>query len=780
MIELFDFQYQAVATITDRFSAYSSRRPGKVVGPKVTYTPYYQALASITASGKTVIMAETVTELLPLLPVKPAVLWLSKGRVVVDQTLVNLSGKYRHLLVGYEDVKLLADLDQDEVADESLALIYLATVGTFNQKSKDKGSLRLFQSDIDNADRSTWEALKGRLTSSGVRRPLLIVYDEAHNLSDQQTQLLMELEPDGFILASATPKLPQAIVRVTTELRESLDWDDNELTTYVGSKDVVDAGLVKRQVLLGGYAAPMEETIDDLLADMGQADEAVAALDVSLRPKAIYVCRTNIVEGNANQPDDPKRAFEQRQAPPIVIWRYLVDHKGIDPAEIAVYTSALKFDKDYPAHPEFIHFKGGDADYANFIAGKFRHIIFNLGLQEGWDDPEVYFAYIDKSMQSTIQVEQIIGRVLRQPNASHFEDERLNTANFYVRVDAKGVFSEIVKSVGDRLGGELPEVHISSYEPKKRNKPIPYAPSEAKDVPHIWRDPTAARDPIARVIKDELMDFRGDTSGNVRGAGAKALVQQRIGEGNDGEVEWVERDHGNPVSARWIFQNAVRRQFPLALQVTASDDPKFDAMIEIGSAADKHVRQIADEVVRLYLQNVVLKQNLLNPYVVGDVLVDPSNEVKFSNALHGAYSGLNKTLELPFVEELDRLNVTWCRNPSQSGYPIPLLSPGQSKNFFPDFLAWKGKSVFAIDTKGEHILESELGRKLLAVAPHPKAKVELIVRLVSKGAWEAAPAPVRKTGDGYTVWALSHTHSLKPVQCATLADAVKTSLKRDL
>jgi type III restriction enzyme len=778
MIELFDFQHQAVATITSRFGDYLSRRPGKVVGSKVTYTPYYQALASITASGKTVVMAETVSELLPILPLKPVVVWLSKGRVVVDQTQANLTGKYRHLLAGYEDVKLLADFDQDELADEGLALIYLATVGTFNQKSKDKGSLKLFQSDIDNADRSTWTALKDRLTSNGVRRPLLIVYDEAHNLSDQQTGLLMELEPDGFVLASATPKLPQAIVRVTTELRDALEWDDSDLTTYVSSKDVVEAGLVKRQVLLGGYAAPMEETVDDLLADMAKADEAVAHLDVSITPKAIYVCRTNIIEGNANQPDDPKRPFEQRQAPPIVIWRYLVNEKGVDPGEIAVYTSALKFDKNYPAHPDFVHFKGGDADYANFVGGNYRHIIFNLGLQEGWDDPEVYFAYIDKSMQSTIQVEQVIGRVLRQPNAEHFEDELLNTANFYVRVDAKGVFAEIVKGVGERLASELPEVHISSYDPKQKNKPVPYPPSETKEVPHIWRDPSAAKDPIAKLIRDDLMDFRGDTSKNVRGAGAKALVQQRVGEGGDAEVEWVEREHSNAVSARWIFQTAVRRQFPLALQVTASDDPKFDALIEIGSSADTHVRKMADEVVRLYLENVVLKQNLLNPYVVGDVLVDPSAAVKFSNALHAAYSGLNKTLELPFVEELDKQKVTWCRNSSRSGYPIPLLSPGQSKNFYPDFLAWKGKNVFALDTKGEHILESELGRKLLAIEPHPKAKTKLIVRLISKGTWDSTP--LRKSGDGYTVWALSHTHALKPVQCESLAEAVKTSLKPEL
>ncbi len=213
---------------------------------------------------------------------------------------------------------------------------------------------------------------------------------------------------------------------------------------------------------------------------------------------------------------------------------------------------------------------------------------------------------------------------------------------------------------------------------------------------------------------------------------------------------------------------------------SAPTPPKFDALIEIGSPADTHVRMIADQVVRLYLQNVVLKQNLLNPYIVGDVLVDPSTAVKFDNALHSAYSGLNKTLELPFVVELDKQKVKWCRNSSRSGYPIPLLSPGQSKNFYPDFLAWKGKNVFALDTKGEHILESELGRKLLAIEPHAKAKAKLIVRLISRGTWDSAPLPVRKSDDGYTVWALSHTRALKPVQCESLAEAVKASLKPEL
>ena len=47
-----------------------------------------------------------------------------------------------------------------------------------------------------------------RLTEDGTRRPLIVVYDEAQNLSDLQTNLLLELEPTAFLLASATLRFP--------------------------------------------------------------------------------------------------------------------------------------------------------------------------------------------------------------------------------------------------------------------------------------------------------------------------------------------------------------------------------------------------------------------------------------------------------------------------------------------------------------------------------------------------------------------------------------------
>ena len=773
MIELFDFQHRAVAEITDRFTQYWSDRPWH--GSKKTggYVPFYQALASITASGKTVIMAQAVTEIVPVLPLKPVVVWVSKGKVVVDQTYANLQdgGKYRHLLPDFQ-IRFLSEFTTAECEDGDVGLLYVATVGTFNNKDKEKSDLRIFRSDVDFADEATWSAIQQRVCG-GVRRPLVIVYDEAHNLTDQQTNLLMELEPDALLVASATPVLPKAIHKIVADLKADLDWSNEKLTTYVNSLAVVDSGLVKRKVRLDGYQADAEEAIDELLGDLRQAEQVAAAVGVPIAPKAIYVCRTNIVEGNALETDDPKRPFDQRQAPPIRIWRYLVDDKGVDPATIAVYTSALKFDKAHQPPGDFVHFKGGDSDYGRFIAGNYRHVIFNLGLQEGWDDQECYFAYIDKSMGSPIQVEQVIGRVLRQPGAKHYSRDILNTAHFYVRVDKPGVFADIVGQVQKKLSKELPHVEISAYDPSDKERPLAYPPRKTYQVPAVYLDPQDAKAPIAEVLA-KLPDFRTDTTDNVRGKGAKAMVQYQVGTDDAPVFEWVERKTSNTVSARWVFATTVRRQFYRALEVTASDDAKLDARVQLGSPADAIIRSAADEVVRQYLLNVRLRQRHHNPYVVGDVMVTPSKAIIFNNAIHELYSGLNKE-ELAFAEELDKQKLTWCRNPSRSGYGIPLLTLGGSKTFYPDFLVWKGSDIFALDPTGGHILEDKLGRKLLDIPPHPRSKTRLWIRLISRGHWNEQPQ--RISSDGFTVWRLGPGRDLIPVPAASVGEAVKLSLK---
>jgi type III restriction enzyme len=94
-MDLLPFQAEASSQIADRFLAYME---DPLTVRRTQIVPFYQNLSSITGSGKTLILADTIEQIRSHLPLEPIVLWLSKGRVVVWQTYANLStGKYSSL-----------------------------------------------------------------------------------------------------------------------------------------------------------------------------------------------------------------------------------------------------------------------------------------------------------------------------------------------------------------------------------------------------------------------------------------------------------------------------------------------------------------------------------------------------------------------------------------------------------------------------------------------------------------------------------------------------------
>ena len=176
---------------------------------------------------------------------------------------------------------------------------------------------------------------------------------------------------------------------------------------------------------------------------------------------------------------------------------------------------------------DFVLFSGGDTDYVNFTTGDYQHIIFNQRLQEGWDDPSVYFAYVDKSMNSRAQITQVIGRVLRQPDTTHFPSDLLNTARFYVRVDKNEVFTTVIKEVERKLGSEPGGIQISVRAPGKPQMTA-YPPQSAATVPRTGINSQQAVGQVQKLL-DQLPDFRQDTV-NTRGEGSRRVVTQKVGE----------------------------------------------------------------------------------------------------------------------------------------------------------------------------------------------------------------------------------------------------------
>ena len=390
-------------------------------------------------------------------------------------------------------------------------------------------------------------------------------------------------------------------------------WSYDNLITQVKSSDVVAAGLVKSQVVLGGYETSMELTLEPMIEAFRLVEQKAAHFGAPFRPKAIYVCQTNKSQDDGAM-DNPVKPFVERKAAPILIWRYLTETASIDPAEIAVYCD-LKFDRKFPHPDDFNLFSGGDDDYALFKEGNFRHIIFNLTLQEGWDDPECAFAYIDKSMGSNVQIEQVIGRVLRQPGAQHYADPDLNTAEFFVRMDDRQAFTDILKLVQAKLASDVPETKLTAYVGKGGRTGTRLEPKEAKTLPSVHTDSEDAIEPIAEAIAT-LRDYRRDDVYTV-GEGRRVRAVQAIGSGSAPVIEEEKTEHSNPVLARFVLRRALQAQHPKAANVINWADPKFDARVEINSLAAQELRRAADEIVGLYLDHTRLVCEEENPHQVG-------------------------------------------------------------------------------------------------------------------------------------------------------------------
>ena len=121
-----------------------------------------------------------------------------------------------------------------------------------------------------------------------------------------------------------------------------------------------------------------------------------------------------------------------------------------------------------------------------------------------------------------------------------------------------------------------------------------------------------------------------------------------------------------------------------------------------------------------------------------------AKSINFTHSIHEKYSQLNK-LEEKFARELDKFGYKWCRNPSRTGYSIPLVTLGSTRNFYPDFLIFHSNETIAVDTSGEHLIKDKVDRKLLNISP------KLSVCFVSSGKWDEKS--VEKTDEGgWTLW----------------------------
>jgi len=713
-IELLDFQQDAASKLVDTAVAYFTKGQDIFGGRPV---PFVGQLKAVTGAGKTPILADVVGRLTPAL-----FLWTTKYGAVVDQTVANLLGKYRHLLgkgtievINFSELTSPAQWEYLIERKDGLTVL-VSTVAMWNSSEKDE-RLNVHRPCPDWGSRTRWDRLK-----LDRKRPLWVVYDEAHNTTTDQVELLDDLNPAGFFVASASQikgKLQFYLSSLPEEVRQ-------QRIVPISTRAVVEAQLLKSTISLADYDSSPDEMIQDVVQRRQDLQKSLAQASSAIVPKAIYVVETSNVRTKGVEPR------------PVAIWRTLVNLCKVSPENIAVCTNTKELPKDAVR-----------VQTIEQLSEDFTHIIFNKKLQEGWDDPSVYVCYFDGETESATRIQQVLGRAVRQPDAKHFNNEDLNTAYFFFNCP-----NELLEKITDQLKEELriykgDEPDFEPFEFKEERKAIPKIPLKEEHVGKLTVSNLQPEMPPGDRLRKAISKKTFDFSEEDRAARGQALIN--IVAVATGEVSQAKRNLLEDMRVRcgaFLYEQIriLSKNCCSAIHPDAFSSPQLDKSACYNSKALEHYRELARQVVQEYENHVKLtkladsdgEQHVVGPY-------QPSGNVEkpFTNAGHPHYdSKAFRPDELDVAKALDKYSeYTWVRNKDRLDYGIPLpIKSGSSSNFYPDFLWWVKDTVWAIDPTGKFILMEKVRTKLLTVPPPLK------IALLTRGHLSPTYAATHETG----------------------------------
>ena len=407
--------------------------------------PYF-CLRVPTGGGKTFLAASSVvlvnTHLLR--SEHSVVLWLVPSDAIREQTLKalrQLEHPYHHALKQAGPVTVM-DLDEAKSITratlETSTVVIVATAQAFaREETKD---LKVYASSgalmqhFDNLPPAQREKLlrngDGTIPYSlanvlRMRRPFLVV-DEAHNArTDIRFNTLERFNPSGVMELTATP---------------DTDKQPSNVLHSVGAAELKAEQMIKLPVLL--EAEPdWQQCLGDAIA---RRDELQKLADDEHRAGAPYLRPLALIQS------EPRRqGMEALDAERVK--KELVDNHRIPAEEIVIATGEERglevIEKNY---------KLGISDPACPV----KFVITQKALAEGWDCPFAYVLVGLSSQQSGTAVEQLLGRVLRQPDATARDTAALNQSYAFVRSsDFARVASELRDGLVRGAGFERKDVN---------------------------------------------------------------------------------------------------------------------------------------------------------------------------------------------------------------------------------------------------------------------------------------------------------------------------------
>ena len=402
-----------------------------------------------TGGGKTFMACASVRRIFDALPTgKPqVVVWLVPSDSILTQTIRTLSDvnhPYRQRLdqdfagrVGVYTKEMLLNgqnFSPDTVREMLTVCIMSYSSLRINSRNRDvrkvyqeNGNLYRFAEYFKDKDVLLADTPDTALIQVLRHLEPVVIVDESHNAgSDLSTEMLNNLNPSFVLDLTATPR------------------KNSNIISYVDARELKKEHMVKLPVVVYNRTT-RQSVIQDAIQLRGSIERDAIAAEAAggkyIRPIVLFQAQPRT--------GDNSDTFDKIKA--------MLVGMGIPKNQIAVKTSDVD-----------------DLKGQNLMSRdcEIRYIITVNALKEGWDCP---FAYILASLAnrtSTVDVEQILGRILRQPYAMQHSSPLLNTSYVLTNsVDFHTTLEKIVAGLNkagfSRRDYRIGETVESSHTPAK-------------------------------------------------------------------------------------------------------------------------------------------------------------------------------------------------------------------------------------------------------------------------------------------------------------------------
>jgi len=470
-MQLKNFQNNAIDSLKDTF--YKLWKSGNKGVPLVFKSP--------TGSGKTIMMGELLRRISgeASFDADKAFIWISKG------DLANQSKRKLEKYYG-DGIPWTNCLDLNNLNNGQLKKNEIFFVNWEKVVSKAKANRKLRKESESN---TTFDKFVKNTHKQD--REIVLIIDESHlNKTDLSNELIDLINPRIKIHISATPTyIPNR------------DDEDNLKAGYVRvrHKDVVAEGLIKENVQI----MPREEVevldrkhkdLDELLIDL--------ALDKQLKIKQTYeelgLNINPLILIQLPNDEQEKKATEGQNK--LDFSKEYLKKNGIHDKEVAIWLSDKKENLDNIV-------KNGAIE---------KVLIFKQAAATGWDCPRAQILVSFREIKSPVFKVQVLGRILRMPEAKHYANSLLNNSYCYTSYSKQEVSVEVEKD-----GENKPKIHRANIKVGVSNIALPSVFLSRADYNDIG-------DSFTQTFIEVANEYFGIGSNDILGKGTQTLKDKGL------------------------------------------------------------------------------------------------------------------------------------------------------------------------------------------------------------------------------------------------------------